>query len=227
MERPRRDAGDPGEALRLERMLEFEREAHANGFKRVAGVDEAGRGPLAGPIVAAAVVLAAPVPGADDSKRLTATQRDALYDAILSGGHAVGVSVIDASEIDRIGLQQANYAAMLRAAQAIMPAPDLLLVDGFQIRGAAIPQQRLIRGDSRSLSIAAASIVAKVTRDRIMDELDRCYPGYGFARHKGYGTRAHLEALARLGPCPVHRRCFAPVGRPAETGQLFEAGNKV
>lgn len=226
MYRRRKNAAEPSETLRLERMLEFEREAHANGFARVAGVDEAGRGPLAGPIVAAAVVLAEPVPGADDSKRLTAAQRDALFEVIGAGGHGIGVCVIEAGEIDRMGLQQANYAAMLRAAQAIIPPPDFLLVDGFQIRGAAIPQQRLIRGDSRSLSIAVASIVAKVTRDRLMDGLDARYPGYGFARHKGYGTREHLEALARLGPCPVHRMSFAPVGRPAETGQLFEAGNE-
>lgn len=226
MYRRRKDVADPEESLRLEQMLKFEREAHANGFARVAGVDEAGRGPLAGPIVAAAVVLAEPVPGADDSKRLTAAQREELYEAITAGGHAVGVSVIDACELDRMGLQQANYAAMLRAAESISPPPDFLLVDGFQIRGAAIPQQRLVRGDSRSLSIAAASIVAKVTRDRLMDELDARYPGYGFARHKGYGTRQHLEALARLGPCPVHRMSFAPVGLSAETGLLFEAGKK-
>ena len=226
MDRRRKSGVAAGEAQRLEAMLTFEREARANGFLRVAGVDEAGRGPFAGPLVAAAVVLAEPVAGVDDSKRLTAVRREALFETLLSGTHAIGVAIIEARAIDRMGLQQANYSAMLQAALAITPPPDFLLVDGFAIRGATIPQLRLIRGDSRSLSIAAASIVAKVTRDRIMNTLDAQYPGYGFARHKGYGTKEHIEALNRLGPSPVHRLSFAPVSQRAETSLLFETGDE-
>ena len=120
-----------------------------------------------------------------------------------------------------MGIQSANYAAMARAAAAVNPPPDFLLVDGFAIRGCPLPQKRLVKGDRRSLSVAAASIVAKVTRDRIMRRLDTQYPGYGFARHKGYGTRDHLEAIRRLGPCPIHRRSFGPLANAPATGRLF------
>ena len=192
-------------------LMQFEREAAANGFRRVAGVDEAGRGPLAGPIVAAAVVLAEQVEGLNDSKQLTETQREHLYAVLTEGARGIGVAVIDADTIDRHGIQSANYAAMAQAAAAIFPAPDFLLVDGFMIRGCALPQKSIVKGDSRSASIAAASIVAKVTRDRIMNELDEQYPEYGFAGHKGYGTKEHQNALARLGPCPIHRLSYEPV----------------
>ncbi len=202
-------------------MMAFEREAAAGGFRRIAGVDEAGRGPLAGPIVAAAVVLQSYVDGLNDSKQLTAHQRDVLYEALTEGGHDIGVAVIEADEIDRYGIQPANYAVMARAVGGLKSAPDFLLVDGFEIRGCPLPQKRIIKGDSRSASIAAASIVAKVTRDRIMDALDETYPEYGFARHKGYGTREHLDALERLGPCPFHRRSFAPLSESLTTGALF------
>lgn len=215
-------AADEAEAARMERMLEFERLGEANGFTRIAGVDEAGRGPLAGPIVAAAVVLAAPVPGLNDSKQLTEEQRESLFESLHTGDHAIGLSIVTAEEIDRTGIQAANYAAMARAVAHIAPPPDHLLVDGFQLPGVPQPQVRIVKGDARSLSIAAASIVAKVTRDRIMVELDTRYPGYDFARHKGYGTRTHLDAIARLGPCPAHRKSFAPFSRPAETPPLFE-----
>lgn len=217
----RRQVRAAAEQARLETMLEFERQARENGFCRVAGVDEAGRGPLAGPIVAAAVVLAGPVAGVDDSKRLTAAQRDALFDRLHEGGHSIGVGTIEPAAIDRQGIQSANYAAMAQAAAALSPPPDFLLVDGFTIKGCALPQKRLLKGDRRSLSIAAASIIAKVTRDRIMDTLDEKYPGYGFAGHKGYATRRHLEAVQRLGPCPVHRKSFAPIAASFETGNLF------
>jgi len=210
------------EQLRLDTMMQFERQALANGFARVAGVDEAGRGPLAGPIVAAAVVLAWPVPGLNDSKQLTATQREHLYRLLMEGDHKIGVAVVAADRIDRQGIQSANYAAMAEAVAALDPAPDFLLVDGFEIRGCALPQKRLIKGDCRSLSIAAASVVAKVTRDRVMDELDAQHPGYGFRKHKGYATQEHLAALARLGPCRFHRRSFAPLCQTAETASLFE-----
>lgn len=211
----------------MEALLAFEHGAMAMGFARIAGVDEAGRGPLAGPIVAGAVVLRAdPVAldglaGLNDSKQLKEARREALFEILRSGGHAVGCAVIEAEEIDRIGIQQANYAAMARAIEALTPSPDYVLVDGFQVPGLAQPQLKLIKGDARSLSIAAASIVAKVTRDRLMTAHDAAYPGYGFGRHKGYGTAEHLAALARLGPCAIHRRSFAPLARGHETGVLL------
>ncbi|HNR32774.1 MAG TPA: ribonuclease HII, partial [Candidatus Hydrogenedentes bacterium] len=217
---------DSSEAARLQSMWTFEAAAHAQGFARVAGVDEAGRGPLAGPVVAAAVVLVEPVAGVDDSKRLTASRREALYDALCGGGHAVGVALVDAETIDRIGIQQANYMAMARAVAALDPTPAFLLVDGFSVPGVPWPQQRIIKGDQRSLSIAAASIIAKVTRDRIMTELDAQYPVYGFAKHKGYGTRAHIEALRAFGPCPAHRRSFAPMNEAVTGAALFGVGDR-
>lgn len=209
------------ELARIEVMLSFERGASALGFRRIAGVDEAGRGPLAGPIVAAAVVLAHPVAGLNDSKQLRANQREALFDILQHGEHGIGVAVVSAAEIDQNGIQPANYAAMARAVEALAPAPDHLLIDGFRVPGIATPQQRIVKGDARSLSIAAASIVAKVTRDRLMLQFDTEYPGYGFARHKGYATAEHLAALMRLGPCPIHRLSFAPLATRHESGVLF------
>jgi ribonuclease HII len=194
-------------------MTVFENEARASGFALVAGVDEAGRGPLAGPIVAAAVALAELIPGLDDSKRLTPTRREELFEALHQGGHAIAVASLPPEDIDEWGLQRANYAVMLSAVMDLDPLPDFVLVDGFAIPGCPLPQKRLIRGDSRSVSIAAASIVAKVTRDRAMLELDHLYPEYGFARHKGYPTPAHLAALRRCGPCQAHRKSFGPVAQ--------------
>ncbi len=208
-------------------MLEFEDEVWTGGFRRIAGVDEAGRGPLAGPIVAGAVVLGAAVPGLNDSKQLTHEQRAILFEILNSGEHRIAAAVVDVDFIDKHGIQSANYAAMARAVQALDPPADFLLVDGFEIRGCPLPQKKIIKGDARSLSIAAASIIAKVTRDRIMTELDARYTGYGFAKHKGYATPEHLEALGRLGPCPAHRKSFAPLtdlappGKPAQTRLLF------
>ncbi len=218
-------SGNPEQA-RLDAMMKFENEARAAGFSRVAGVDEAGRGPLAGPVVAGAVVLAAPLEGLDDSKRLTAARREALFEALHEDGrHDIGVGVVSAEEIDRMGIQSANYLAMGRAVEALATPPDYLLVDGYNLPGVAQPQRRLVKGDSRSASIAAASIAAKVTRDRMMVELDKRYPQYGFAGHKGYGTREHVDALACYGPCPEHRKSFAPIARPQETGLLFEGSD--
>ncbi len=210
------------ERRRLENLFTFELQAEAQGFARVAGVDEAGRGPLAGPLVAAAVVLREPLAGLDDSKRLSETRREHLYDALHAGGAAIGLCVVEPAEIDTIGIQQANYAAMLRAVEALVPKPDLLLIDGFHVPGTPLPQWRLIKGDRRSLSIAAASIVAKVTRDRIMRSADENYPGYLFAKHKGYATQEHLARLAKHGPCPLHRRSFAPLASRLKTGTLFD-----
>lgn len=209
------------EHVREEACLSHERAARERGYARVAGVDEAGRGPLAGPIVAAAVILGGPIPpGLNDSKKLIEPQREALFDALHAGDHAIGVAIVEPTEIDARGIQSANMQAMCEAVQMLKPLPDYLLVDGFRLPGAPCPHERMIRGDARSLSIAAASIVAKVTRDRIMTALDETYPGYGFARHKGYGTRDHLEAIARLGPCPAHRRSFAPIARVPEQTEL-------
>lgn len=205
----------------MRRMAQFEEEARACGFSVIAGVDEAGRGPLAGPIVAGAVILKEPIEGLDDSKKLTEDQREAFYEILHEEGHIIGACVIEHTVIDRDGLQSANYAAMLGAVNALGVLPDFLLVDGFMIRGCTLPQKHIIKGDSRSMSIAAASIVAKVTRDRLMLEMDRLYPQYGFAKHKGYATAEHAEALRKYGPSPIHRRCFAPVAEQLQIDLLL------
>ncbi len=202
-------------------MTQFEKAAAGNGFRHVAGVDEVGRGPLAGPLVAAAVVLRQRILGLNDSKLLTPEERESLFAKIMSGRNDVGVGMIEVEELDSIGLQNANYAAMRRAAEALSSPPDFLLVDGFAIRGCAIPQQHIVKGDRKSVSIAAASIVAKVTRDRIMVNLDAQFPEYGFARHKGYATAEHLSSLERFGPCAIHRKSFAPIARAQGTASLF------
>ncbi len=198
---------------RAKSLLTFETQAQEAGCARIAGVDEAGRGPIAGPIVAAAVVLKGPVPGIFDSKQLTPAARERLCARLHAEGHEIGVAVLDAELIDEEGIQAANLGAMGEAVSQLQPAPDYLLVDGFKLPDCPIPHQQLLKGDQRSMSIAAASIVAKVTRDRLMVEYDAQYPGYGFARHKGYGTERHLEALRTLGPCPLHRRSFAHAAR--------------
>ena len=178
----------------------------------IAGIDEAGRGPWAGPVVAAAVILDSQriPPGIDDSKKLSAAQREALYDAISTAAQ-IGIGIADAARIDRDNILAATLWAMAEAVAALPFPPALALVDGNRAPALTCPVRTIIRGDAASLSIAAASIMAKVTRDRIMAALDRDYPGYCFARHKGYGTAIHAEALARLGPCPIHRRSFKPV----------------
>jgi ribonuclease HII len=202
-------------------LSEFEVEVYRSGIGLIAGVDEAGRGPLAGPVVAGAVMLSQPIDGVDDSKKLTEKKRDTLFDVIQCGKHAVGVGVVTSSEIDAIGIQQANYRAMVMAAQALSPVPEFLLVDGFAIPGCAIPHKRIVKGDQRSQSIAAASIIAKVTRDRLMIDMDKAYPEYGFAKHKGYGTKAHLDAIIQHGPCAEHRHSFAPIAKAAKTAALL------
>lgn len=202
-------------------MLEFERQAWNAGHLNVAGIDEAGRGPLAGPVVAAAVTLPpqALVAAADgdfkgltDSKQLTPKQRELFY-ARITGYHAArfGVSVVDVEEIDAVNILQATHAGMRRAVSQILPDVDFLLIDGLPVPDLPRPSQAIVAGDGKSLLIAAASVIAKVTRDRLMIELDAKFPQYGFAQHKGYGTPAHLAALDRHGPCPAHRRTFAPV----------------
>ena len=192
-----------------------EREAWEAGARCVAGIDEAGRGPLAGPVVAACVVLpfGKRPDGLNDSKLLTPRQREHLFEAILSLARGCGLGVVSAPEIDRLNILRATHLAMRQALDAL-PAgmqPDLVLIDGLPVRPFPLDQVALVKGDSRSASIAAASILAKVTRDRMMCEYDALYPAYGFAGHKGYGATSHLRALAEHGPCPLHRRSFRPV----------------
>lgn len=193
--------------------LYFEEQAQAKGCRAVAGIDEAGRGPLAGPVVAAAVILPPgfELPGLTDSKKLSEKQRDKFYPLIRAQARAVGIGVATAVEIDRINILQATLLAMQRAVGRLVELPDHLLIDGITPLPVKIPQQTLKKGDSRSLSIAAASVVAKVVRDRIMCSLDRQHPGYGFAQHKGYGTVQHRQAIAALKPCRHHRGSFAGV----------------
>jgi ribonuclease HII len=185
---------------------------------RVAGVDEAGRGPLAGPVVAGAVILdpARPVSGLRDSKQLSASRRESLYDEITDKALAWSVGRAEAGEIDRINILQATLLAMQRAVNALQPCAEHALIDGNRCPQLAIPAQAIVKGDSRVAAISAASIIAKVTRDREMIELDLQYPGYGLAQHKGYPSRAHIEALEVLGLTPQHRRSYAPVRRIAE-----------
>jgi ribonuclease HII len=190
-----------------------EEEAWNRGYQLIAGIDEAGRGPLAGPVVASAVILPPGfnVVGIDDSKKLTSKKRAYLYDVIFNGAVAVGVGVIDAAQIDEINILQASLLAMDRAVARLPFRPDYLLIDGpFPIK-TDLPQKSLPKGDALSVSIAAASIIAKVTRDRLMETYHDVYPQYGFLRHKGYPTRDHREAIQVLGACPIHRRSFKGV----------------
>ncbi|MBL0225399.1 MAG: ribonuclease HII [Geobacteraceae bacterium] len=194
-------------------LLVFERLACNKGFQLVAGIDEAGRGPLAGPVVAAAVILPAGlvIPGVNDSKKLSPDTRERLFDIIMAQARAVGVGMGSPELIDRINILQATRQAMLTAVAQLDPQPDYLLIDGISTIDSPIPQKTIKKGDSLSLSIAAASIIAKVTRDRLMRELDRVHPGYGFSGHKGYGSASHMEAIRRLGPSPAHRLSFGGV----------------
>jgi ribonuclease HII len=200
--------------------LAYETSRWAAGYRRVAGLDEAGRGAWAGPVVAAAVVLPPGdlallerLRGVRDSKQLTPKQREALLGVILECAVAVGVGAVPPDEIDRLGIVPATRRAMVLALEAISPPADYLLIDHLPLVEVALPQYSLPKGDARVLSIAAASIVAKVSRDRIMVELEERLPGYGFARHKGYGTAQHQAALTALGPSSVHRLSFAPLQR--------------
>lgn len=186
------------------------------GYRTICGIDEAGRGPLAGPVTVAAVILPAGFshPFLNDSKKLGAGRREKIYDELTTSDGVIWHCVaIEAGEIDRINILAATHAGMRRAAMALEPRPDAALIDGLPVRDFPIFQQALVGGDGRSLSIAAASVIAKVTRDKIMLAHDASYPDYGFAKHKGYGTKEHIRALHRHGPCPIHRRSFAPVAQ--------------
>lgn len=198
-------------------MLEFEQALWSRGVGLVAGVDEAGRGPLAGPVVAAAVILprGTALTGVRDSKQLSPVARLACYDDIVLAALSIGVGVVSHHEIDRMNILQATFRAMRLALADLDLRPEWVLVDGHTIPRLTVGQDAIVRGDSRSLSVAAASIVAKITRDVLMERLDEQYPVYGFARHKGYTTRAHLDALKRHGPCEIHRYSFRPVREAA------------
>lgn len=198
----------------------YEARAWRTGLARVAGVDEAGRGPLAGPVVAAAVIIAPErrIKGLADSKLLPPERREDLFGRIQARALAVGLGIVDHETIDRINILEATRRAMREALAALIVFPDLVITDFVRLAGLACPQRNLVDGDARCASVAAASIVAKVTRDRLMVDADRQFPEYGFAQHKGYGTPEHLAALDRHGPCPLHRRTFSGVWRQ---GELF------
>lgn len=201
------------ERERLAAMYEYERQLYQDGCNLIAGVDEVGRGPLAGPVVVAAVILPKDcyLPGLNDSKKLTAAQREKLYYEIKHKAIAINRSIISVEVIDKINIYQATISAMYSAVAGLLPAPEAVLIDAVPLPQLTIFSKAIIGGDQRSASIAAASIIAKVERDKIMNELDLEYPVYGFSRHKGYGTQEHMEALSKYGPCPHHRQSFAPV----------------
>ncbi|HEX3901605.1 MAG TPA: ribonuclease HII [Polyangia bacterium] len=209
----RRRRDNRAEGQRLRTMLRFETALWTTGVTRIAGVDEAGMSPLAGPVAAAAVILApgTRIPEVDDSKRLDAETRERLAPIIKQRAVAWAVAFAEVDEIDRLNIYWAGLSAMRRAIEALAPAAEHLLIDGRKLRDVALPQQRIVGGDAKSLSIAAASILAKTTRDARMRALDAEFPGYGFAQHKGYPVSAHARALKDLGACPVHRRSFALV----------------
>jgi ribonuclease HII len=191
----------------------FERGARSSGYARIAGLDEAGRGPLAGPVVAAAVMLPPDlfIPGVTDSKQVPEPERERLYDEIRGQALCFGIGIVDERTIDEVNIYQATIIAMERALEAFSPQPDYLLLDAMTLSRISIPQKSLIKGDCRSHSIAAASILAKVTRDRLMRDLHKKHPQYNFEKHKGYGTKEHLALIQKFGPCDAHRKSFNPV----------------
>ena len=200
------------EDLRLEKMLAYEKELYTQGIQLIAGVDEVGRGPLAGPVVAAAVILPenCKIPGLNDSKKIPKSKHKEIYEAVLQNAIAIGIGAKDNQEIDQVNIYEATKLAMMEAIGQLDPQPQHLLIDAMKL-DLPIPQTSIIKGDANSLSIAAASIVAKVTRDQMMEEFDREYPGYDFAQNAGYGTAKHLAGLEQLGVTPIHRRSFEPV----------------
>jgi ribonuclease HII len=209
--------------------FKFERALWQKNLTRVAGVDEAGRGPLAGPVVVAAAILPAKwaesglpreLEGLNDSKQLTEMQREKFFAFLTTCGEVeFAIAQTDAAQIDEINILQATHRAMNAALAKLNPSPQHALVDGCPVKTMRVPQTAIVKGDGRSYSIAAASVLAKVTRDRLMGEFDRQFPGYGFAEHKGYGTARHLAAIEKFGPCPIHRKSFAPL--KAKETELF------
>ncbi len=203
-------------------MSVVERSLREQGFRAIAGTDEVGRGCLAGPVVAAAVILPGDVlPGVNDSKLIAAPERCRLASIVMREALAVGIGVVEAEVIDRINILRASKVAMRIAVENLQCRPDVLLVDAIVVESLHIPQVPLIEGDRRSVSIAAASLVAKVYRDLLMEAYDRCYPQYDFANNRGYATESHLKAMERFGPSPIHRLSFERVGDP----RLFEASH--
>ena len=200
------------EDLRLEKMLAYEKELYTQGIQLIAGVDEVGRGPLAGPVVAVAVILpkACKIPGLNDSKKIPKSKHKEIYEAVLQNAVAIGIGIKDNQVIDQVNIYEATKLAMMEAIGQLEPQPQHLLIDAMRL-DLPISQTSIIKGDANSLSIAAASIVAKVTRDQMMEEFDREYPGYDFAQNAGYGTSNHLAGLDQLGVTPIHRRSFEPV----------------
>lgn len=202
------------EQERLYALTAYERAASERGYQCIAGLDEAGRGPLAGPVMAAACIIPAGVflPGIDDSKKLSASQRQGIYELILASPQiCYAIASATHQEIDKHNIYQSSMLAMLRAVEKLQQKPDYLLVDGMKLPASATPHEKIIKGDAKSQSIAAASILAKVTRDHLMDEYHRQWPQYGFDKHKGYATPQHLAALKAFGPCPIHRMNFEPI----------------
>lgn len=200
------------EDLRLEKMLAYEKELYTQGIDLIAGVDEVGRGPLAGPVVAAAVILpkACKILGLNDSKKIPKSKHKEIYEAVLQNAIAIGIGIKDNQVIDQVNIYEATKLAMMEAIGQLEPQPQHLLIDAMKL-DLPIPQTSIIKGDANSLSIAAASIVAKVTRDQMMEEFDCEYPGYDFTQNAGYGTANHLAGLDKLGVTPIHRRSFEPV----------------
>ncbi len=197
------------EQERIEKLKEYENQ-YWDKYEFIAGIDEVGRGPLAGPVMTAAVILPkdCSILYINDSKKLSESKREELYEIIMDQAVAVGIGVNDSTRIDEINILQATYEAMRFAINDLSQAPDILLNDAVKIPDVDIKQVPIIKGDAKSISIGAASIIAKVTRDRFMVEMDKVYPEYGFAKNKGYGTQEHIEALKKYGPCPIHRRSF-------------------
>ena len=199
------------EQERLEKLKEIEKDLYAKGIEKICGIDEAGRGPLAGPVVVAAVIMPEDsfIEGVNDSKKVSEKKREKLYDEITESAIAWGVGIINQNEIDDLNILNATKKGLTDAVTSLDAKPDIILVDALTgIDTLGIPYQSIIKGDAKSYSIAAASIIAKVTRDRIMREWDEIYPEYGFEKHKGYGTKAHIEVIKEKGICPIHRKSF-------------------
>lgn len=208
-------------------LLVMEKELHNEGFSFVAGIDEAGRGPLAGPVVAAAVIFLdySKIPQVFDSKQLKEKTRDELFEMLTSRDDIIyAFAEVDNNEIDRINILQATHLAMRTAVAGLSQKPDFVLIDGNPVKSMPLPNKSVVKGDAKCAAISAASIIAKVHRDRLMCKYAELYPEYGFEIHKGYGTAAHLEAIEKYGPCPIHRKTFSPIKEmlsPLEQGELF------
>ncbi|MCR5757618.1 MAG: ribonuclease HII [Selenomonas sp.] len=206
---------------RVSALYQYERQFWAQDYEVVAGVDEAGRGPLAGPVSVAAVILPHDLylPKINDSKKISAKVREELYDEIMNKALAVKAVFIDAKTIDRVNIYQATINGMYESIFGLSPAPQAVLIDAVKLENLDVPSMSIIKGDAKSASIAAASIIAKVNRDRLMERYDQEYPQYGFAHHKGYGTTEHIAALRQYGPCPIHRQSFEPVRSLVDVGR--------